>query len=237
MSLITKVSELLNGHQTTVDLSANTLGVGGLQVAGIPLNQVETIAFFTGVIAGTATSVSISANNPGSLGNSVALVFGGLNSISSEIATWNGANPSNTVTLTSGDGTQIPTPQTVNLSGGLDSGSTLIGNTTTYVNFTPTAPTVEGALKGIDAALTGGGGGGTQTVNKFTLSGTDITNKFVTLASSPITPGNTILLIENAGNMFYGVDFTVSGSQLSWNTLALDGILSSGDNLTITYNT
>ena len=39
-------------------------------------------------------------------------------------------------------------------------GSDLIGDDNTYSNFTPSATTVKGALQGIDAALTGGGGGG-----------------------------------------------------------------------------
>jgi len=81
-----------------------------------------------------------------------------------------------------------------------------------------------------------GGGGSGQKVDMFTLSGTDITNKYVTLSHIPAIAADTILLIENAGNFFYGVDFTVTGNQLGWNGLALDGILSSGDNLTITYS-
>jgi hypothetical protein len=43
-------------------------------------------------------------------------------------------------------------------------------------------------------------------------------------------------VIEDAGGMFYGTDFTVTGNQLGWNGLELDGILSSGDNLTATYS-
>jgi hypothetical protein len=34
-----------------------------------------------------------------------------------------------------------------------------------------------------------------------------------------------------------GTIFTVSGNELSWSGLGLDGILSSGDNLTVLYNT
>jgi hypothetical protein len=77
----------------------------------------------------------------------------------------------------------------------------------------------------------------TQKVDLFTLNNTDITNGFVTLSAAPTTPSATILLVENAGNMFYGVDFNVSGSQLIWTGFALNGILASGDNLTVTYST
>ena len=232
MSVIYKISELLNGHQTTVDLSANTLNIGGLEIGGTPISQAEATAFFTGVIPGTATSVTITANNPGAIGNSVALVFTGSNTIAAEIATWNGAHPSNQVTLTSGNGSQTPSSQTVNLAGGLDSGSTLIGDTAIYVNFTPTSATVAGALAGIDAALVNAGN---QPVDIFTLDGTDITNKFVTLSTTPLIPAATILIVENAPGMFFGVDFTVSGNQFSWSSLALDGVLGSGDKLTVTY--
>jgi len=232
MSIISKVSELVNGHQQTVDLSANTLNVGGLEIAGLPLSQVEAIAFYSGTPTGASTPVSISANNGGSVGNSIALVFDGSTSITAQIAAWNLAHPSNQATLTSGNGSQIPSAQTVSLSGGLDPGSSVIGNTATYINFTPTAPTIAGALAGIDSALASTG---SSSIDKFTLNGTDITNKFVTLSLIPSVPSNTILLVEDAGNMFYGVDFTVSGNQLSWSGKALDGILSSGDNLTVSY--
>jgi hypothetical protein len=73
-------------------------------------------------------------------------------------------------------------------------------------------------------------------VDKFTLNGTDISNGFVVLSLTPSVAGNTILSIENAGGMFYGIDFTVTGNHLSWTGLALDGILSSGDKLTVTYS-
>lgn len=78
--------------------------------------------------------------------------------------------------------------------------------------------------------------GTVATVEKFTLTGTDITNKYITLSSSPATAGNTVLLVADAPNLFYDTDFTITGgNQLSWNGLALDGILSSGDSLTVMY--
>lgn len=81
------------------------------------------------------------------------------------------------------------------------------------------------------------GGGSTQIVDTITLSGTDETNKFVTLSQTPVTPGNTILLVDGAPNVFYGSDFEVVGNQLRWTGKALDGILASGDNITVTYDT
>ena len=234
MSIIDKVSELLNGHQTTVDLSTNTLSVGGLEIAGTSLSQTGVSASSIGIIPGTSTSVSLAANLDGVAGNSIALVFTGSNTISQAVTTWNAAHPTNAVSLTNGDGSQIPTAQTVTLSGGINSGSSAIADAATYTNFTPTSATVAGALAGIDIALSGINSI-SQRVDKFTLSSTDITNKFVTLSHTPAIPGETILLVENAVNMFYGIDFTVTGNELGWSGLALDGILSSGDNLTATY--
>lgn len=235
MGLITKLLSLINGHAETVDLSANTLGVQNIQVNGVLLSQTDAHASFSGTIPGTATSVTITAVNSGSIGNSIALVFSGSNTITAEIAAWNIANPSNQALLSSGNGSQTPSPQTLNLSGGQDAGSSLIGNPTSYNNFTPTSATIKGAFEGVDAALSAVSGA--SKVDKFTLTGTDATNKFVTLTSTPSNPGAVILLVEDAGNMFYGVDFTVSGNHLSWSGLELDGILSSGDNLTVTYHT
>lgn len=236
MTTYSKFSTLIDGGQRTVDLSTNTLAVEALDVNGTLLSQTGAFALSVGVIPGTSTSVSIVANWSGVAGNSISLAFSGSNSIASAITTWNTAHPTNAVTLTSGDGTQIPSVQTLTLSGGINAGSASIGDTATYENFTPTSATVAGALAGIDMALASSGGG-SQKVDIFTLNSTNITNKFVTLAGTPATPSETILLVEDAGNMFYGDDFTVSGNQLSWSGLALDGILSSGDNLTISYST
>ncbi len=237
MADIGKISKLIDGFPRTVDLSTNTVVVGDLKVggpSGTLLSQQGDFAFFTGTISGTATPVTITADHPGAAGNSVALIFNGSNSVSDAINTWNLANPSDQVSLTSGNGTQIPSPQTVNLSDGIDAGSTLVGDTATYENFTPTDPTVAGALAGIDAALVFSGS--TQKVDKFTLDSTDESNKYVTLSFTPSVLGDTILLVEDAGNMFFGVDFTVTGNQLGWSGMALDGILSAGDNLTVTYS-
>jgi hypothetical protein len=124
--------------------------------ADVPfLSQIGSFAYFMGTISGTSTPVTITANNPGTVGNSVALTFDGSTTISAEIAAWNLANPTNQVTLTSGNGTQTPFAQIVHLSNGINSGSMFIGDFVTYANFTPTSPTIEGALQGISNALAG----------------------------------------------------------------------------------
>lgn len=70
----------------------------------------------------------------------------------------------------------------------------------------------------------------------FTLSGTDISNKYVTLAGTPTTPGKTQLDVIGGIRQAYTVDFTSSGTQLSWSSLGLDGILSTGDILVVQYD-
>lgn len=67
-----------------------------------------TYAKFTGMIPGMILPVTLTANNIGSAGNSIVLPGDGTSSITTLISTWNTANPSNQVTLTSGNGTQIP---------------------------------------------------------------------------------------------------------------------------------
>ncbi len=82
--------------------------------------------------------------------------------------------------------------------------------------------------------------GGGSTVNTFTLSGTDISNKGVVLSSVPTTPADTILLVGGAPAQIYGVDFIINSSitankTLSWASLGLDGILASGDQLIVSF--
>jgi hypothetical protein len=73
-------------------------------------------------------------------------------------------------------------------------------------------------------------------VNKFTLTPTDISNKFITLTGTPTSLSDTILDIVGGITQDYSVDFVVTGNQLSWNGLGLDGILVSGDKLIIQFN-
>lgn len=81
----------------------------------------EVFASFTGTITGTSTPVTLTAVVPGTIGNSIALAFTGADSINTAIINWNTANPGNTVALTAGDGTQVPSNgATAPLTGGID---------------------------------------------------------------------------------------------------------------------
>jgi len=80
---------------------------------------------------------------------------------------------------------------------------------------------------------------GQRLVEKFTLTSTNITNGYVTLADAPTTPNETILLVKGAGNQFYGDDYAMDGgytTRLTWDALDLDGVLEEGDKLTVIYN-
>ena len=77
---------------------------------------------------------------------------------------------------------------------------------------------------------------GSRTVDLFTLSATDISNKYVNLSGTPNVANATELHVKGAPAQFYGDDFTVSGNQLSWNGLGLDGVLVAGDKLTAVWS-
>ena len=83
------------------------------------------------------------------------------------------------------------------------------------------------------------GGSSAYLVNEFTLSPTDISNGYVTLSSAPAVAADTILTVIGGPMQSYGIDYTVSGAQLSFiNSLAFGGVsaLVSGDMLVIQYN-
>lgn len=98
-------------------------GLDIFTAVGSPITAItqSPIASFTGTIAGTATSVTISAATPGSAGNSIALVFDGVITISTAIANWNFVNPLNLAVLSSGNGAQVPSAAApAPLTGGAD---------------------------------------------------------------------------------------------------------------------
>jgi hypothetical protein len=69
----------------------------------------------------------------------------------------------------------------------------------------------------------------------FALDGTDISNKYVTLSRVPLNASTVNLKLSGGGVSLFSVDYTVSGDQVGWNALALDGIVSVGDILEISY--
>lgn len=82
-----------------------------------------TYASFTGQLFGMTTNITVTADNIGIIGNiDPVFLFNWMTSVDIGINTWNANNPTNTVTLTSGDGSQIPAnKQKLILAGGNES--------------------------------------------------------------------------------------------------------------------
>lgn len=76
---------------------------------------------------------------------------------------------------------------------------------------------------------------GDYEVYTITLSSTEISNKGFNLPHSPLEPSEVILNIADGLTQEYNVDFTVSGTLVSWDGYQLDGDLTSGDKLTLVY--
>jgi hypothetical protein len=75
------------------------------------------------------TSVIILANNEGTAGNNISLSFDGVDDIDTVISDWNIANSSNTATIETGDGTQVPdSGESITLTGGINQGGDPIAN-------------------------------------------------------------------------------------------------------------
>lgn len=72
---------------------------------------------FASVVYG---GITFTANFAGTAGNSIALVFDGIDTVATVVGAWNAANPSNTVAYT-GLGTVVPAAGTAQLAGGTDS--------------------------------------------------------------------------------------------------------------------
>lgn len=112
-----------------------------------------------------------------------------------------------------------------------DDSSMLPYTPTTPGNWSVVPTDVKAALDTLAAAVPTA----VYKVNEFTLSSTDITNKFVTLSGVPVNPTLTVLQVVGGGVQAYTTDFTVSGSTLSWSGLFLDGVLVAGDKLIIQF--
>lgn len=69
----------------------------------------------------------------------------------------------------------------------------------------------------------------------FTLTLGDILAKEITLTNPPTFPQYVLLQVDGAPPCFYTLDFTVSGSTLSWNGTRLDGLLEIGDVFQVIY--
>lgn len=81
----------------------------------------------------------------------------------------------------------------------------------------------------------GGGGGNPQVVETRVVSSGEAAIKALTLTSVPGVPSEVILDVSGAPSQIYSLDYSISGSTLSWSGLGLDGLLTTGDNIRILY--
>ena len=112
-------------------------GTGGSPGTGIITG---VYAYYTGIIAGTSTAVTLTAVTAGPNGNIINLTFNGSININTAINNWNSANPSNQIVLTSGNGAQIPSNVGIaQPSGGVNVSAQLLDgiNWILYSNISP----------------------------------------------------------------------------------------------------
>ena len=82
----------------------------------------------------------------------------------------------------------------------------------------------------------GSGVTGASIVDVFTLTSTDITNKYVTLSQNPNSLQSILLFPEGGILQTPGLDFTLlSGNVLSWDGFGLDNFLEVGERITVSY--
>lgn len=112
-------------------------------------------------------------------------------------------------------------------------GSPLLGDVLIKAGSNITLSFDAGTLK-IDSTG-GGGGGGTPTVEYRTIDSGEAAAKSLTLSGTPAVSASTLLDPIGGGAQEYGVDYAVVGNILSWASLGLDGILTTGDKLRIVY--
>jgi hypothetical protein len=84
--------------------------------------------------------------------------------------------------------------------------------------------------------IPGGGGGNPLEVELRTISAPEDAAKQLTLTSTPLDGAKVILAIQGAPSQINGLDFSVTGTTLSWSGLGLDGILAAGDEIYIQYS-
>lgn len=226
---------------------AATGGGGAVTSVGLSLPSIFTVTnspvTSSGTLTGTFNTQAVNAIFAGPASGSAAaptfraLVAADIPSLASLYLSSSGGTINGSLVVT---GT---------ISGSNFSGSSSGTNTGDQINITGNAATVttNANLTGVvtstgnttsiaNGAITNAMLATSYNVNLFTLTGTDITNKFVTLTATPDIPADTILTVIGGPMQSYGADYTVSGSQLSWSGLFLDGVLVSGDMLVVQFN-
>lgn len=76
---------------------------------------------------------------------------------------------------------------------------------------------------------------GTNNVLYYEIQPADVTAKAFTLPSTPAEQTKLLVDFLGVGSLEFGVDFNVTGSDIEWNGLTLDGFIASSDILRIQY--
>lgn len=114
-------------------------------------------------------------------------------------------------------------------------------SSTHTINIPTASSTVTGKLSSIDFQTFQSKADYDDVFKNYTtiLNATNITNKYVVLPEAPSDKPSTILDLKTAPSQYYGDDFVVTnddgGKRLSWDSLALDGILIDGDKIRVLY--
>ena len=99
------------------------------------------------------------------------------------------------------------------------------------------------ALTDLSQGVSGGSGIGindlidAERVIYKTLTLTDVVNKYVDIPVAAGAGGKLKMYTMQGVPLQFGVDYTVSGLQVGWNGLTLDGLVEAGDTFQIVYLT
>jgi hypothetical protein len=106
----------------------------------------------------------------------------------------------------------------------------------TIAGVTPTLDDHLTTKEYVDSAVASGTGssGAQEYVENFTLDGTDISNKYVTLTK---TPTESQVFVEGGIKGTEDTDYTVSTKNIDWSGYAWEGVLEVGDILSVLYYT
>jgi hypothetical protein len=243
-------TELAAGSVTDVKLNASIAGAGLIGAAGSPLAvgagdgitvNVDDVAVNTSAIIDTTKGLASDGSNNifVNLDANGGLEFnGGAIRFKASVAGDGLAINNGVLSVNTGSGTQISGDQII--LGPLTSNWNTYNNATHYTITglaDPTNPSDAATMSWTQTQISNAAAN-SAVVDTFTLSATNITNKYVTLTGTPKTAADVTLSIKNAPGQFYGEDFeidAVNTNRLSWAGMGLDGLLESGDKLTIVY--
>jgi len=112
-----------------------------------------------------------------------------------------------------------------------------LGGTYTITNVpNPVADTDVATKSYVDTRISGIN---SRTVETFTLTDTDISNKYIDLSYVPAVASAVVAQVKGSPWSFYGDDYQMDSStpnRLTWASLEWDGVLEAGDKLTVIYD-